>query len=168
LDVNRKTFYLIGCGGAARAIAMTLAFKGAGKIFLNNRTEAKANELAGEINNKIRNCAEAAPSPEHNQAFMDQSDVVINCTSLGMHPKEDILPLDPKWINPNQIIADIVYTPLITRLLDEAKGIGCQVVPGLGMLIHQGAAAFKIWTGREPLTEEMSTIAYSLMNQRKQ
>ncbi len=162
--VQNKRFFLLGCGGAARAIAMTLGFHGAEKIYLYNRTATKASELADEINRKICPCAEpVGQSPENLRKAIAGSDVLINCTSLGMHPHRDLLPIDEPLIVPHLIVADIVYNPLMTRLLKTAQDKGCTIVPGLGMLIYQGAAAFKLFTGIDPLIEEMTEVVHSLM-----
>jgi shikimate dehydrogenase len=165
ISTKGKRFFLLGCGGAARAIAMTLAFHGAEKIILCNRTAAKAQALAAEINGKIRNCATVAEQTATSQAeALRNCDVLINGTSLGMHPREDVMPIDESLLLPHLIVADIVYNPLTTKLLRSAKERGCTIVPGLGMLIYQGAAAFKLWTGVEPVISEMSNVAYSLMS----
>lgn len=163
ITARGKRVFLLGCGGAARAIAMTLAFHGAEKIYIHNRTAKKADGLADEINKKIRSCAEVVGSPEDQQKAIHSCDILINSTSLGMHPYEDVLPIDESLLSAELIVADIVYNPLITKLLKTARGMGCTIVPGLGMLIYQGAAAFKLFTGVEPLVEEMSEVAYSLM-----
>ncbi len=68
----------------------------------------------------------------------------------------------------NLIVSDIVYNPLMTKLLKDAQQLGCTVVDGLGMLIYQGAAAFQLWTGVEPLIKEMSEVAYGLMTTDKE
>lgn len=159
-----KRFFILGSGGAARAIAMTLAFQGADKIIICNRTPSKAQDLAFEINEKIRNCAEVATHTASSQTeFLSRCDVLINSTSMGMSPKEDFLPIDESLLMPHLTVADIVYNPLTTKLLKSAKEKGCAIVPGLGMLIYQGAAAFKLWTGVEPIISEMSDVVYSLM-----
>lgn len=162
--VKGKRFFLLGCGGAARAIAMTLAFHGAEKIYIYNRTPAKAVGLAEEINKKIRSCTKVVgQSLENQRTAIAGCDVLINSTSIGMHPRADELPIDNSLISPDLIVADIVYNPLMTKLLRTAKDKGCTIVPGLGMLIYQGAAAFKLFTGTDPLIEEMSEAAHSLM-----
>ena len=84
-----------------------------------------------------------------------------------MHPREDVLPIDESLLSPDLIVADIVYNPLMTKLLRTAKDRGCTIVPGLGMLIYQGAAAFKLFTGVEPLVEEMSEVVHSLMESKR-
>jgi len=163
ITVKGKSVFLLGCGGGARAIAMTLAFHGAEKIYIHNRTAAKAESLADEINDKIRSCAEALESLENKRKTIQNCDVLVNSTSLGMHPNDDVLPIDESLISPNLVVADIVYNPLRTKLLRTAKNKGCTVVPGLGMLIYQGAAAFKLFTGVEPRVDKMSEVAHSLM-----
>lgn len=164
ISVKGKRFFLLGCGGGARAIAMTLAFHGAKKLYMHNRTIAKANNLANEINNKIRFCTEVVQqSPDSQKNALTDCDVLINTTSLGMHPQDDVLPVDESLIEPHLIVADIVYNPLMTKLLRTAQAKGCTIAPGLGMLIYQGAAAFKLFTGVDPLVEEMSEVAHSLM-----
>jgi shikimate dehydrogenase len=166
ITVKGKRVFLLGCGGAARAIAMTLAFHDAEKIYLHNRTAAKAEGLSDEINKKIRPCTEVVGSLEDQRKVIQSCDILINSTSLGMHPHEDILPIDESLISPDLIVADIVYNPLMTKLLRTAKAKGCSIVPGLGMLIYQGAAAFKLFTGIEPLVDEMSKVAHSLMEEK--
>lgn len=162
--VKGKRIFLLGCGGAARAIAMTLACHGAEKIYLHNRTIAKADSLADEINKKIRPCsAVVKQSTDSQRDALADCDILINTTSLGMYPQEDVLPLAESLIAPHLIVADIVYNPLLTRMLTTARDKGCTIAPGLGMLIYQGAAAFKLFTGVDPLIEEMSEVAHSLM-----
>ncbi len=168
ISIKGKRVCLLGCGGAARAIAMTLAFHDAEKIYLYNRTVKKADELAAEINTKIRTCTEVV---DHQQMSLRKAlqscDILINSTSLGMHPQEDVLPIDGTLLFPGLMVADIVYNPLMTKLLRTAQDKGCTIIPGLGMLIYQGAAAFKLFTGVEPLVEEMSEVAYTLMKSRQ-
>lgn len=167
LSVRDRRIFILGGGGAVRAIAMTMAFRGAGRIFICNRTYRKAQDLAEEINSKIRPCAEAVEQILDRQAAaLAQSDILVNGTSIGMHPHADELPIDETLLTNNLVVADIVYNPLMTQLLKTAEAKGCPIVRGLGMLIYQGAAAFKLWTGIEPLVGEMSATAYRLMKER--
>jgi shikimate dehydrogenase len=167
VTVDGKRLLLLGCGGGARAIAMTLAFHGAKKIYLHNRTSAKADALAAEINGRIRFCAEVVRSTDDQKEAIQHCDILINGTSLGMHPHENVLPIDESLLSAKLIVADIVYNPRVTRLLSTARDKGCTIVPGLGMLIYQGAAAFTLFTGVEPLIEEMSETVCSLMALKK-
>lgn len=167
-SVKGKKIYIVGCGGASRAIAMTLAFYGADTLYLQNRTTSKAEELAYKINSNIRSCAKViGDSLEEQKETIASSDVLINATNLGMHPHETAIPIDESLISPHLIVADIVYVPLMTKLLKTAKERGCSIVPGLKMLIYQGAAAFKLFTGKDPLVEEMSNVVHSIMAIRK-
>ncbi len=164
ISVKGKRIFILGCGGAVRAIGMTLAFKGAEKIYLCNRTQSKAERLTREINEKISTCAETvAQTPKTMKPFLQNCDILVNGTQLGMHPNESISPLDESLLAKHLIVSDIVYNPLMTKLMKDAKQLGCTVVDGLGMLIYQGAAAFQLWTGVEPLIHEMSEVAYKLM-----
>ncbi|MFT5729181.1 MAG: shikimate dehydrogenase [Desulforhopalus sp.] len=163
-SVQGKRFFIIGCGGAARAISMTLAFRGAEKIYLCNRTAEKAEQLATEINKNIRNCAEVVLNDQtHQKKAIDLCDVLVNSTSIGMHPNIDIMPIDEALLRKELIVADIVYNPRETKLLQVAKAKGCPIVPGIGMLIYQGVEAFKLWTGIQPPVEEMREKVQQLM-----
>jgi shikimate dehydrogenase len=163
IAVGEKCYFIIGCGGAARAIAMTLAFKGAPKIYLCNRTEQKAHEQAAEINAKVRPCCEVVPmDPNRIAPSVREADVLINTTSIGMHPDEDRSPIDGDLIPAGMVVSDIVYNPARTKLLRIAEEKGCQTVPGLGMLVYQGAEAFRKWTGAEPPVDVMFEVVRAL------
>jgi len=149
--------FILGCGGAARAIGMTLAARGTSRIYLCNRTLARAADLAVDINALAANCAEVIePEPARMRPALDDSRVLINATSLGMAPEPDNLPLEPSVLHRELVVADIVYNPLMTRLLELARSIGCRIVTGRGMLIYQGALAFELWTGVAPPPDELA------------
>lgn len=168
LEVRGKRFFILGCGGAARAIGMTLAFQGAEKIVFCNRTVSKAEQLATEINTKIGNLSQFIGIEQAEQAAeIAKCDIIINTTSVGMHPHENSLPLDESLISDRHVVADIVYNPQMTLLLKKAKEKGARIVPGLGMLVYQGAAAFKLFTSVDPLVEEMWDEVNSLMALKK-
>ena len=80
---------------------------------------------------------------------LKDTDVLINTTSIGMHPQEDKTPVNRKMLRQDLIVFDLVYNPIETRLLREAKEIGATTVDGLSMLINQGSASFEIWTGKK-------------------
>jgi shikimate dehydrogenase len=163
IKVDGKRHFILGCGGAARAIAMTLAFKGAQRIFLCNRTEHKAHDLAAEINTKASPCCEVVPmGPARMADAVRRADVLINTTSVGMHPEEDRIPIDADLIPDGVIVSDIVYNPARTKLLRVAEEKGCQTVPGLGMLVYQGTEGFRKWTGAEPPVEVMFGVVRAL------
>jgi shikimate dehydrogenase len=87
--------------------------------------------------------------------------VLINATPVGMAPQSEAIPIHPDLLDRFQVVMDIVYKPLETRLLREARAQGCQVIDGLQMLIHQGAAQFELWTGRPAPRDVMARAAYT-------
>ncbi|MFC1532899.1 shikimate dehydrogenase [Thermodesulfobacteriota bacterium] len=163
-SVAQKKVFILGCGGAARSIAMTLASKGCEKIFLCNRTISKAEALSADINKVFEDCSSVVPRelPPMGEV-LPACDLLINTTSIGMHPYADNMPLDESLLFKGLAVADIVYNPLETLLLKAANKIGCSVVNGLGMLVYQGAKAFKLWTGVDPPVHEMFEVLQSVI-----
>lgn len=135
---------VIGAGGAARAVVATLIDGGAPEVRLVNRTREKAETLATEFDGPCR----AVPWSERAAALADTA-LAVNTTSLGM-VGEPPLDLDLDQLPPDAIVADIVYRPLRTALLDEASRRGNRAVDGLGMLLHQARPGFAAWFGVEP------------------
>lgn len=154
--VQDKNVFILGSGGASRSIAMAMAFKGAQTVWLCNRTVEKAVDLSEEINANIRECSVPLPMVKREMIEpLQQTDIFINTTSIGMHPQEGDIPLESNLIQEGIIVSDIIYNPLKTRLLIEAEQRGCKIVNGLGMLVYQGAEAFKLWTGLDAPVKEM-------------
>jgi shikimate dehydrogenase len=139
---------IFGAGGAARAIIVALADAGVPEIYLSNRTKPKAEALRAEFGARITvvDWVQAGN-------MLDDATTVINTTSLGMVGAPEFrVPLD--GLKPGMVVTDIVYTPLKTRLLQEAERAGCTVVDGLGMLLHQGVPGFERWFGIRPDVDE--------------
>ena len=135
---------VFGAGGAARAVIVALADAGVPEIYLSNRTRPKAEALKSEFGARIKvvDWVQAGN-------MLDDVKTVVNTTSLGMKGAPDFrVPLD--GLRPGMVVTDLVYTPLRTRLLDEAEKAGCTVVDGLGMLLHQGVPGFERWFGIRP------------------
>jgi shikimate dehydrogenase len=143
-----KKVVLLGAGGAARAIAFSLANAGA-EISIANRTVSKARTLSKEIERKLGVSVKSLglSRPELTKAISG-ADVLINATTVGMHPKVNQTLVTADMMHRGLVVNDIVYKPPETRLLREAKLAGAKTVGGLGMLVHQGALSFEIWTGR--------------------
>ncbi|WP_019228068.1 shikimate dehydrogenase [Sedimentibacter sp. B4] len=154
--INGKNVFILGSGGASRAISMTLALKKANKIFICNRTYEKAVSLADDIN-KQTGADSVAVKHEYDEMKKAIADcqVLINTTSVGMSPDIDSSPLDRELLNPSLTVCDAVYNPRKTRLLKDAEEMGCTTVEGLKMLVNQGAEAFEIWTGIKAPAELM-------------
>lgn len=145
-----KRFVMAGAGGAARSVAIQLALDGAEEIVILNRDAAASEEISKAINNNIKGCKTI--TSDYNDVKLKnqlkEADIFINCTPLGMHPHEDkSIISDSSLLYPELIVSDIVYSPPKTKLLQMAEEVGCKNFNGLGMMIGQGALAFKIWTG---------------------
>jgi shikimate dehydrogenase len=134
---------LLGAGGAGRTAALKLAAEKVAELFLVNRTLSKARALAGEIKKQF-------PAARVTVGYPGSAvDLLINATSLGLQPG-DPLPFAGKQFSLKQAgaVYDLIYRPAETPLLKAAQKAGCQTANGLGMLLHQGAKAFEIWTGK--------------------
>jgi shikimate dehydrogenase len=143
LDPCGASILLLGAGGAGRTAALRLAAEGAARLFLINRTRAKAGEIAHEIQKQFPSVIVSTDYPA------GPVDLILNATSLGLKP-QDPSPLDERQFPPAQARAvyDMIYLPAETALLRAARASGCRMANGLGMLLRQGAAAFEIWTGQ--------------------
>ena len=143
LELRGARVLLLGAGGAGRTAALKLAAEKVAELFLVNRTQSKARTVAAEIKRQFPSVRVTVGYP---QADVD---LLMNATSLGLKP-DDALPLDEKQFSLKQARAvyDMIYRPAETTLLKAAKKAGCQTANGLGMLLHQGAKAFEIWTGK--------------------
>ncbi|MBM4323758.1 MAG: shikimate dehydrogenase [Deltaproteobacteria bacterium] len=138
IDLKDRRVLLIGAGGAARAIGFGLKEKGA-EIFISNRSPERGKQLAQELRGDFR------PSI-HGLGV----DVIINATSIGMHPQPEATPFSEELLKEGMLVMDIVYQPLETRLLRAANKRGCLTINGLEMLLYQAILQIEIWTGRRP------------------
>jgi shikimate dehydrogenase len=148
--VAGQTVMLLGAGGAARAISVQLCLAGIRRMLLANRTASRAEDLAIFLKRNIPHADISVITMGESSlaARLPDTDIVINATSIGMHSQDPLL-LPPATLSPRHLVCDIVYRPLQTPLLQAAQRQGARTVDGLGMLLHQGAKAFEIWTARE-------------------
>jgi shikimate dehydrogenase len=151
--IQGRHFLILGAGGAARAIAFGIMAEG-GWVSLTDVNEARAAALARDLG------AEALPPSALEQC---PADILINATPVGMVPYVDDIPINPELLGRYQSVMDIVYRPLETRLLQEAKARGAATLDGLQMLIHQARAQFELWTNRPAPLETMSRAAYKAL-----
>jgi shikimate dehydrogenase len=141
---------VLGAGGAARAVVLSLADRGAKEIRLLNRTDAKAEALAAEFGAPVK----ALPWAERHAALADVA-LLVNTTSQGMHGNP-ALELDLNALPKHTLVSDVIYVPLETPLLAAARLRGNPTVNGLGMLLNQARPAFHAWFGVMPeLTPEL-------------
>jgi len=152
---------LIGAGGASRAMLYALLTEQV-QITIANRTQSKADALAEEFgahfNVSINTLA--LDSSDALQQALNQADLLVNATTLGMYPHIDTMPLPADThFHAGLTVYDAVYNPLETKLLTQVRAAGAKGIDGLGMLIHQGAVAFTLWTGEDAPVEVMRAAA---------
>ncbi len=157
VDVRDLRVMVLGAGGGAgRSIAVQCALEGCERLVLVNRTAEKATSLAAELAPHFRSDRLVGPAerlaaiPHESTALrseLEQVDLVVNATSLGMKRSDPSL-LSPSMLTPNLMIYDAVYTHGKTRLVEDAEQAGARAANGLSMLLHQGALAFEIWFDR--------------------
>lgn len=163
-DPEGRSAVVLGAGGAARAVAAHLALSGADSVVIANRTLSRAERLATDLARAVgRQCFEPLPLEATATAeAIRQADCLINATSVGM-AGDRRLPVPAALIEPHLVVYDIVYRPLVTPLLEAALARGASIINGLGMLVYQGAEAFRRWTGQEmPIDIVRSTLEAAL------
>ena len=169
VDIKGEKIVLLGTGGAATAIAVQAALDGVAEIAIFNRKdEFYAN---GEKTvEKIKKAVPGIQSVSINdlddkdalKAAVDRCDILVNATRAGMSPMEDVMPVPEELLRPELAVADVVYNPRETLLIRKAKEKGCRAaVPGIGMLLWQGAAAFELFTGQEMPAKEVMEKFFS-------
>ena len=155
LNPAGKKFVVLGAGGAARAITVELALAGAAEIVIVNRGEARGWDLVALLLNHTGTHATYQPWSD-NLAIPEGTDVLVNATSIGLYPDVHDMPsLDYTTITSGMVVCDVIPNPPQTRFLDAAKERGALTLDGLGMLVYQGAIAFKLWTGYDAPVEVM-------------
>lgn len=160
LQAEGNTFFVIGAGGVSRAIMTVLAARKAKAVYLESRTDEKAAALCQHINTNIRDCCIALPHTADFGPYIRQCSTLINASFVGMPPYEQEIPIDPKLLHPALLVADVIYNPPKTRLLQEAEKCGCKIINGQSLLFHQGKIAFKIWTGEDAPADVMRQAVY--------
>lgn len=155
VDVIGKKMTIVGAGGAATAIEIQAALDGVAEISIFNRKDefwANAEETVRKINEKTNCKAQLFDLADLDKLKEEiaSSYLFTNATGMGMKPLEGqtYIP-DKSFLKPDLIVSDVVYYPRETELLRMAKEVGCKTMNGIGMMLFQGAAAFKMWTGED-------------------
>jgi shikimate dehydrogenase len=151
IDLPGKTVLILGAGGSARAIGFGLLEAGA-RVIIASRTPDKGKKLA-----EILNC----PWQPLSMVEEISADALVNATSVGMSPNSSASPVAPAVLEKFPVVMDIVYSPLQTKLLSDAKKAGCTIINGLAMLLYQGVAQFEIWTNKKAPIQIMKDILTS-------
>ncbi|GIG26858.1 shikimate dehydrogenase [Cellulomonas denverensis] len=153
IDPAGRRITMIGAGGAGTAIAIQAALDGVERIDIFNRRDA----VWPVAEHTVQTIAEQTSATavlhdlddiEDFRACVAASSVLANATNVGMGTLKDLSPLpDPEVLRPDLFVSDVVYSPARTLFLAQAEAAGCRTMNGLGMMLHQGAAAFELWTG---------------------
>lgn len=151
IEASKKSALILGAGGAARAVALSLIRGGIRKIYLANRTTARALELVEHLSSAsgFFNFITINLQPAEILKLLESVELVINATPIGMWPDSETAPFEFPQTDANAIAIDLIYNPLPTRFLRTAIAAGLPVLDGLDMLIFQGIAAMQIWSGRK-------------------
>jgi shikimate dehydrogenase len=149
IDPAGKRIVLLGAGGAARAIGVELALAQAAAITVVNRSPERGQELAALINEHTQTRAGYA-AWEDDFPLPADCELVVNATSIGLNDPDARVPVDFSAAASGFVAADVIASPPDTRFLAEAKACGAKTLDGLGMIVNQGAIAFRLWTGIEP------------------
>lgn len=152
MELAGRSCLLLGCGGAARAVAFRVIGRGAARLAIANRSVGRAEALAAELGGRVEVCA--LDDRDRLAEALRDADLLIQATSLGLH-EDDAPPIDPGLLELNSRLAviDLVYLP--TKLLRKAAELHLNACDGKEMLLRQGAASFRFWTGIEPPVEAM-------------
>jgi len=163
IEPRGKRVVMFGAGGAARAIAVELGLAGVKQMTVVNRSEARGQDLTKLLCERLAMQA-VLVKWTGNYAIPAGTDIVINATSIGLYDGEARLAVDLDSLKPGMVVADVVFSPPRTRLLQDAEARGCRVLDGLGMLVNQGVIGVHYWTGIEPDAPAMRKTLEQIFN----
>ncbi len=155
MPIQDNTFGIIGAGGAARAIIFGILAE-RGKAVILNRTVEKARALAEDF---------GCPFLPLSAIAKLKAECIVNTTPVGMAPHREDSPLESGGLENFPHVVDVIYNPLETRLLGDARKAGCRTRSGLGMFVHQGAEQIRLWTGMEPPRDSMRRVVRERLEQ---
>lgn len=163
VELTGKRIVVLGSGGAARAIAFALAVEsGAEQLTLLGIDDRERTSLAQEIRTQAALTVEDLHLDETAlRRVLPGAHVLIHCTPVGMSPKVDATSVSASLLHTGLSVMDIVYNPLETRLLKDAKNVGCKTIPGLEMFLNQAVAQFELWTNQPAPVDVMRTVLES-------
>ena len=161
IEPDGKRVVILGAGGASRAVSFALAERGAAIVILNRPPEMDwAVELAASLSRFSDKGVRALELNEQNlRAVLEPADILVNATSVGMSPNVSQTPVAKGLLRSGLVVFDVIYNPVTTRLLAEAREVGAEAIGGLDMLVWQGALAFEMWTGLKAPVDIMKAEA---------
>lgn len=164
-SIKNKNVVVVGAGGASRAISFYIAKYGAESLTILNRNESKAENLAGDVSDSGLISEVASDSINLIDNYIENADVLIDTTPLGMHPNINDEPIvKAEKMDEDLVVFDAVYNPNETVLLKEAIKANAKPVYGIKMLLYQGAESFKIWTGKTAPVDVMEKALRNTLN----
>ncbi len=151
---------VLGSGGAARAVTFTLATaQRPPEISILGVIPDELEKLVRDLKDKTPACVGGGElSDESLRKETAEAEIIIHCTPIGMHPKTDDTLVPKELLRPEHVVFDIVYTPRETRLLKEARSVGCKTIPGLEMFVNQAVVQFELWTGQRAPVDVMRKV----------
>ena len=162
VEVQGKKLVVLGAGGAATAICVQTALDGASEIAIFNRKDefyANGEHTVEKLRQAVPGCKVSITPLEDSAALAEAvkgCDILVNATKVGMKPLDGETLIDPALFRSDLVVADTVYNPRETRMIQEAKAAGCKAaIGGIGMLLWQGVAAFKLFTGTDMPAQEV-------------
>lgn len=169
LDPTGKRVLILGAGGSARGVVQALCRDGVARLLIANRTVERAETLAQLSAERGVPARATGLDALQSDPETAQCDLIVNCTSLGMHhgPDEAASPLPSLRIPPSALVYDLVYNPMLTPLLREAHAAGAPTLGGISMLVYQGAASFELWLERAAPVDVMMDAAMAAMRERE-
>ena len=156
-NIKGRKIAVIGAGGAARAVAFGVAEKGA-HVLVVNRTLSKGEKLVSDVNRFFPESAECGTMDG-----LSDVDIIVNTTPVGMDPDVHKTPVSKKFLRRNHIVMDIVYNPIETQFLKDAKSLGCMTITGVEMFVGQGSRSFELFTGKSAPRDVMQNAVFSLL-----
>ncbi len=154
-DLRGKNILVLGAGGSARAVCVGLRDRGA-SVHVANRTVEKARVLA-------QLCDGAYSGLDELDDVSNWAEILVNTTSVGMLPDGDRSLVPEALLSRFKVVMDLVYSPIETKLLVDAKNHGCKVISGLKMLLYQAISQFELWTGQSAPVQEMEKVLLDAM-----
>jgi len=160
IDVDGKRILILGSGGVARAIAFTLVMKEKpASLLIGGVIQEEIDKLVQDITSLCgKHTAGFIVNEKSLEEKLQNVDILIQCTPIGMYPKADNTPVPKRFLKNSLVVFDVIYNPLKTRLLREAEETGCVVVSGIDMFVYQAALQFELWTGKPAPIKVMREI----------
>ncbi|MBU0477544.1 shikimate dehydrogenase [bacterium] len=163
LDIKGKRILILGSGGAARAIAFTLVMKEKpASLVIGGIIKDELDKLVQDVKGFSSLDSKYLMGFITNEKSLEKRiqdvDILIQCTPVGMHPKTDNTPVPKRLLRDSLAVFDIIYNPLKTRLIRDAEETGCVVVSGIDMFVYQAALQFELWTGKTAPIKVMKKV----------